>query len=77
LVDVGGMGNVVGYGWMCKCSEATGLHRITINRAVKRLVRKGLLRTVGKGSVEFNMRGFESDLPDGYVPLKAIYEKIS
>lgn len=70
LVDVGGMGNVVAHGWMTRCSQAMGLHRITINRAVKRLVKKGLLRNVSKGQVEFNMHGFESDLPANFVPLK-------
>lgn len=70
LIDVGGMGNVVAYGWQIRCSEAMGLHRITINRTVKKLVKKGLLRNVSKGQIEFNMHGFESNLPENYVPLK-------
>jgi hypothetical protein len=71
LIDVGGMGHVVSSGWVGKCAVEMGLHRVTIYRIVKRLVKKGLLRHVGgKGGVEFNLSGFDSTLPDDFVKLK-------
>jgi hypothetical protein len=71
LIDVGGMGRVVSSGWISKASGEMKLHRSTIYRLVKRLVKKGLLRHVGgKGGVEFNLSGFDSTLPDDFVKLK-------
>jgi len=71
LIDVGGIDCVVCSGWIGKGSVEMGLHRSTIYRNVKKLVKKGLLRHVGgKGGVEFNLSGFDSTLPDDFVKLK-------
>ena len=70
LIDVGCMGNTAGRGWVNKCAESLGMHRITITRTVGKLVKKGLLRRQCKGNVEFNMDGFASTLPEGFVHLK-------
>ena len=71
LIDVGGMGHTIGYGWQKKCAACLGRNRVTVNRIVRRLVAKGLLVHSGKkGEIEFNPSGFESPLPEGFVRLK-------
>lgn len=74
LIDVGCMGNVAGRGWVKKCAEEMGLHRITINRTVSKLVNKGLLIRPRKGNVEFNMDGFVSSLPENFIQLNKVEE---
>lgn len=72
LIDVGCMGRVAGRGWVNKCAEQMGMHRVTINRAASRLVAKGFLIRPCKGNIEFNVDGFASTLPENFIHLKKV-----
>jgi len=37
-------------GWMNECSDELGVHRITLNRVVRRLIERGFVRALKKGS---------------------------
>lgn len=70
LIDVGCMGHTAQRGWVNKCAEQMGVHRITVNRTVKRLVEKGLLIRPRKGNIEINVAGFASTLPADFIKMR-------
>ena len=74
IIDVGGIGHVLGYGWVSKAADSMGLHRITVNRIVHRMIAKGLLIRPSKGNVQMNPDGFVTTLPEHFVRLKGVVE---
>jgi hypothetical protein len=72
IIDVGGIGQVLKYGWVGKAANSLGLHRISVNRIVGRMIDKGLLIRPSKGNVMMNPEGFVSPLPDGFVRMKGV-----
>jgi len=55
LIDAGAVGNFLCHGWQRVASAQLGIHRITINRTVKRMVVMGILSD-GDGKGEITVR---------------------
>jgi hypothetical protein len=61
LLDMGAAGGLLGRGWMLVASMDLGVHRITLNRALKRLVSEGIVVAGRKGSFGVRVESLESD----------------
>lgn len=48
-------------GWMGLCAVDLSIHRITLNRAIRKLTSEGFLYEVRKGTVGLVPTAFESD----------------
>ena len=61
LIDMGAMQGAFLRGWQQICATDLGIHRITLRRATKVLVEKGLLQEYRRGSVGIVPEAFESE----------------
>ena len=61
MIDMGAMRGPLVRGWMGVCAGDLGVHRITLNRVIKRLVAKGFLAQGKKGTFGLVAESFESD----------------
>jgi hypothetical protein len=61
MVDMGAMQGAFLRGWQQICAEDLGIHRITLRRATKVLISKGVLQEYRRGTVGFVADAFESE----------------
>lgn len=61
MIDMGAMRGLLQRGWMQIASADLHVHRISLNRAVKRLMEKGFVIAGKKGSFGLVPSAFDSD----------------
>jgi len=61
MLAKGGAGGALVRGWMGMCAGELGVHRITINRAMRVLRKKGLARELARGTFELALEHFTVD----------------
>ena len=61
MIDMGAMRGALQRGWMNLCAADLSIHRITLNRVVKKLVAEGFVRELRKGTFGLVEQAFESD----------------
>jgi hypothetical protein len=69
MIDMGAMRGALMRGWMNVCAGDLEVHRITLNRVVKRLVVCGFVRQLKKGTYELVETAFESEADAGRVRI--------
>lgn len=70
LIDVGCVGHVAGRGWVGKCAVQMGLSRITVWRAARGLVEKGLAIKPRNANITINPEAFASPLPENFIVMR-------
>jgi hypothetical protein len=69
MVDMGAMQGAFLRGWQQICAEDLGIHRITLRRATKVLVEKGVLQEFRRGTIGLVPKAFESEADTGRVTI--------
>jgi hypothetical protein len=69
LIDMGAAQGLLGRGWMQIASEDLGVHRITLNRALKKLHEKRMVVAGKKGSWGILPQAFDSEVDESRVKV--------
>jgi DNA-binding transcriptional regulator YhcF (GntR family) len=69
MIDMGAMQGAFLRGWQQVCAEDLGIHRITLRRATKVLIAKGILQEFRRGTAGFIPEAFESEADPGRIKI--------
>ena len=72
MIDAGMMEGALARGWMQICAIDLRVHRITLNRRLKKLTASGVLILEGKGFYSFNAEAFESAVDEERVTTRKV-----
>ena len=76
MIDAGMMGGSLARGWMQICAIDLRVHRITLNRRLKKLTDKGVLVLEGKGFYVFNAEAFEGAVDETKVRQRKVASRV-
>lgn len=71
MLDAGGAGNILCFGWMDLCSRDLGFHRITLNRILRKLEAKDIVdKLPKKGEYTLIQAAFDAHVEVQYLTLR-------